>query len=154
MVKCLNDFTERRGLSACCCFFFSKRKKSCNLPNSSKIEISSLGDHLFVLIEAKFGLLKCQIGLDRIARKQNVSTPRILQYSFCEKRNLLSRSMKFIRSTFSLITIAITRSPFLCSDRAQNFSRSQEHFWNLEVRCDWSKYSADAHVGGTRGEYR
>ena len=60
--------------------------------------------------------------------------------------------MKFIRSTFSLITIAITRSPFLCSDRAQNFSRSKEHFWNLEVRCDWSKYSADAHVGGTRDE--
>ena len=29
---------------------------------------------------------------------------------------------------------------------------AKEHFWNLEVRCDWFKYSADARVGGTRDE--
>ena len=66
-----------------------------------------------------------QIGLNRITRKQNVSILRILQYSFCEERKHLSRSMKFIRTTFSLITMAITRSPFSCCDRAQNFSESK-----------------------------
>ena len=42
-----------------------------------------------------------QIGLNRIARKQNVSTLRILQFSFCEERKHLSRSTEFTRSIFS-----------------------------------------------------
>jgi len=67
----------------------------------------------------------------------------VLTYGFSQEmspkslKQLVSRSMKFMHSTFSLITIAITRSPFSCSDSMQNFSWSKEHFQNLKVRCDW-----------------
>ena len=76
-----------------------------------------------------------QTGLRRIARKQNVSTLGNLQCSFCEERKHLSRSMKLIRSTFSLKIIAITGNIFSCSDRALNSQglKSTSRIWKSVV---------------------
>ena len=49
-----------------------------------------------------------------------------------KSRKHLSQSMKFICFTFSLITIAITWSPFSRSDHTRKFLGSKGHFQNLE----------------------
>ena len=100
-----------------------------------------------------------QISLNRIERKQfeNVSTIQILPYLILWGRvaNISANTCrKFIRPSSPLITIEITRSPFSCSDRMQNFSkstRSTSRIWKSVV-IDLSKFwlvSADARGGGT-----
>jgi len=84
-----------------------------------------------------------QIGVNLFVREENVSTMRIQPYSFCEEPQTSKpkHEIQYMLQFLFLITIAITQSPFSCSDRTQSdilvegctkytrskFSGSKEH---------------------------